>query len=183
MSVRDAKKLIAYFSRRGNNYVAGKIVFLEVGNTEVIAGLIQEMTGGDLFHIQAVGAYPEDYTEATAVAKRELRDQARPQLTSWVEDMAGYEVIFLGFPNWWGTMPMPVFTFLEGSELSGKTIIPFCTHEGSGMGVSVRDIKKACPDARVLDGLAIRGSEVKKARDGVSAWLKKRGAFIWKSSI
>jgi flavodoxin len=120
MNVINSKCLIAYFSRAGNNYVSGNIVNLPVGNTEVIAKMIREMTLGDLFHIEAVNAYPEDYTDTTEVAKQELRTNARPKLTRHLESMASYDVIFLGHPNWWGTMPMPVFTFLEDYDFSRK---------------------------------------------------------------
>jgi flavodoxin len=171
----DTKCLIAYFSRAGNNYVGGKIENLPVGNTEVIAKMIQEMTGGDLFRIEPTKAYPSDYTETTEVAQAELRANARPDLTRHLENMASYDVIFLGHPNWWGTMPMPVFTFLEDYTLSKKTIAPFCTHEGSGTGRSVADIRKMCPQSTVLDSLAIRGGEVKTAQDVVAGWLREIG--------
>jgi flavodoxin len=171
----DGKCLIAYFSRPGNNYVSGQIVNLPVGNTEVIAKMIQEKNGGDLFPIEPVKAYPADYTETTDVAKEELRTKARPKLTGRVENIGSYDLIFLGYPNWWGTMPMPVFTFLEGYDLSGMTIAPFCTHEGSGLGHTVTDIRKACPNAIVLEGMAIRGGDVKTAQDVVAGWLRTVG--------
>ena len=170
--------MAVYFSREGNNYVSGNIVNLPIGNTEVVAGMIQEMTGSDAFKIETVKSYPEDYTETTEVAKAELRDNARPELLSHVEDMASYNVIILGYPNWWGTMPMPVFTFLEEYDFSGKTIIPYCTHEGSGLGHSERDIVKMCPNAAVLTGLAIHGSCVSSARKDVANWLNKIGINI-----
>jgi flavodoxin len=175
MNKNASKCLVAYFSRPGNNYVNGTIVDLPVGNTEVVATMIREITGGDLFHIEAVNPYPGDYTETTGVAKEELRVSARPKLTRMLENPALYDVIFLGYPNWWGTMPMPVFTFLEDGDLSGKIIAPFCTHEGSGLGRSVADIKKTCPEATVLDGLATKGGDVNNARDAVSGWLRKLG--------
>lgn len=168
-----AKSLIAYYSRKGDNYVGGSIVNLPVGNTEIVAQKIQGLTGSDLFHIETVKAYPKDYTETTNVAQDELRKGARPELTQTVADMDAYEVIYLGYPNWWGTMPMAVYTFLESYDFSGKTIIPFCTHEGSGMGSSERDIKKLCPNAKVLSGLAIRGGSVGGADKDVANWLKK----------
>jgi flavodoxin len=175
MSLSDAKCLIAYFSRKGNNYVSRRIVNLPVGNTEVAAEMIREITEGDLFRIEAVNAYPEDYTETTNVAQQELRANPRPELTGHVDSMASYDVIFLGYPNWWRTMPMPVFTFLEEYDFFGKKIIPFCTHEGSGLGRSVSDIKELCPRSNVLDGLAIRGGSVHTAQNDVSAWLHKLG--------
>ena len=175
MKVNNPKCLIAYFSRKGNNYVNGKIVDLPVGNTEVVAKMIQKMTNGDLFHIEGMNAYPKDYMETTDVAREELRTSARPKLTSHLEHISSYDVIFLGHPNWWGTMPMPVFTFLEEYDLALKTIAPFCTHEGSGLGKSVADVRKTCPKSTVLEGLAIRGGDVKNARDIVSGWLREIG--------
>ena len=175
MKGNDSKCLIAYFSRPGNNYVGGTIVNLPVGNTEVVAKMIQEMTAGELFRIEPVNAYPEDYTETTEIAQQELRTNARPKLTGHLETMTSYDVVFLGYPNWWGRMPMPVFTFLEDYDFSGKTIAPFCTHEGSGLGRSVTDIKKMCPRSTILDGLAVRGGDVRNAQDEVGGWLREMG--------
>ncbi|HTY53359.1 MAG TPA: flavodoxin [Methanomicrobiales archaeon] len=175
MKIKDSKCMVAYFSRPGNNYVGGRIVNLPVGNTEVVAKMIQGMTAGDLFRIEPVNPYPEDYTETTEVAREELRTNARPKLVGHLETLASYDVIFLGYPNWWGTMPMPVLTFLEAYDFSGKTIVPFCTHEGSGLGRSVTDIRTKCPRSTILDGLAIRGGDVKSAQDEVSAWLREIG--------
>ena len=169
------KTLIAYFSRPGNNYVGGRIINLPVGNTEVIAGKIRKLTGSDMFKIDTVNPYPEDYSEATDVARKELDENARPELTLRVEDMDAFGLIYLGYPNWWGTMPMAVFSFLESYDLSGKTIVPFCTHEGSGLGTSERDIRKLCPKANVLSGLAIQGSSVTRADKDLAAWLKRLG--------
>ena len=173
MKANDKKCLIAYFSRKGQNYVSGKIVDLKVGNTEVVANMIQKITGGDMFHIESVTAYPKDYTETTEVAKRELRAKARPKLTEQVKDIEEYDVIFLGYPNWWGTMPMPVYTFLESYDFSGRTIVPFCTHEGSGMGHSEKDIAKACPKATILEGIAIHGTSAASAESDVSSWVER----------
>ncbi|MFT3753781.1 MAG: flavodoxin [Paludibacter sp.] len=167
------KILIAYYSRKGQNYFGGRILDLKVGNTEVIANKIQALTGGDLFEIQTIKPYPEDYDETTRVAQNELRSNARPELTEYVENINTYDVIYLGFPNWWGTFPMGVFTFLETYDFSGKTIIPFCTHEGSGMGHSERDIQKLCPHSKVQPGIAIRGSNVNSAGKQVESWLNK----------
>lgn len=164
--------LIAYYSLRGNNYRNGEIVNLKVGNTEMVAGKILKLTGGDTFYIETVKLYPADYHETTQVAKRELNENARPAIRGKVADMQKYDVIYLGYPNWWGTMPMAVMTFLESYDFSGKTIIPFCTHEGSGLGSSVQDIKKVCPKAVVKQGLAIRGSNVNNSDRQVSEWVK-----------
>jgi len=168
----NKKPLIAYYSRKGQNYLGGRILDLKIGNTEVVANKIQALTGGDLFEIQTVNNYPKDYEETTRVAKDELRTNARPELTAKVENITQYDVIYLGYPNWWNTFPMAVFTFLESYDLSGKTIIPFCTHEGSGIGNSERDIKKLCPKANVMTGLALRGSSVSKSGNEISNWLK-----------
>lgn len=167
--------LIAYFSRAGNNYVGGGIVNLPVGNTEVAAKMIQKLTGGDMFKIDTVKMYPDDYSETTEVAKKELRQNARPELSGDVDNMEDYGVVYLGYPNWWGTMPMAVFSFLEAYHFSGKTIVPFCTHEGSGMGRSESDIRKLCPESGVLNGLAIRGGSVNRAEGEIVDWLRGLG--------
>ncbi len=167
------KTLIAYYSRKGNNYASGRIVNLPVGNTKVVAEKIREITGGDLFEIDTVKSYPLDYTEATHVAKDELNANVRPELSASLDNIDSYERVYLGYPNWWGTMPMAVFTFLESCDFSGKTIMPFCTHEGSGMGYSEQDIKKLCRNARVMPGLAIRGSSVANADSQLANWIRK----------
>ena len=169
----NSRSLIAYFSRKGNNYVGGSIVSLPVGNTEVAAKKIQKLAGSDIFQIRTVKSYPKDYTEATKVAQKEQKENARPELAEKVNDMDSYDVIYIGYPNWYGTMPMAVFTFLEAYDFSGKTIVPFCTHEGSGMGSSERDIKRLCPKAKVLSGLAIRGGSVERADKEIKNWIKK----------
>lgn len=153
--------------------MGGKIVNLPIGNTEVVARKIQELTGSDLFKINTVKSYPDDYTETTNVAKEELRKNTRPELTETVDNMDSYDVIYIGYPNWWGSMPMAVYTFLESYDLSGKTIIPFCTHEGSGIGNSERDIKKLCPNVTVLTGIAIIGGNIGRADKDIADWLKK----------
>ena len=167
----NKKILIAYYSRKGQNYVGSRIVNLAVGNTEVAAKMAQEITGGDLFEIRTVKAYPVDYTETTEVAAVEKRNNERPELAAHVDNMDEYDTIILGYPNWWGTPPMAVFTFLEEYDFTGKTILPFCTHEGSGMGGSERDIKRICPTAKVEKGLAIRGGTVNNAAGTIKSWL------------
>lgn len=164
-------RFIAYFSRRGNNYVNGEIKNLSVGNTEVAAKLIYELTEADLFQIEPVVAYSTDYSECIEEAKQDQRRDARPELKVWPESLDAYDTIYLGYPNYWGTMPMAVFTFLERFDFSGKTIKPFCTHEGSGMGNSERDIKRLCPHAKVEKGLAILGANAKKAESIIQKWI------------
>jgi flavodoxin len=173
--MEEMKQLIAYFSRKGDNYISGGTVNLPVGNTEVVARMIQKLTGGDLFRIATVKGYPAKYKEATDVAQRELRQKARPELSAHLDTMDDYSVIYLGYPNWWGTMPMAVCSFLEEYDFSGKQIIPFCTHEGSGMGKSENDIRQLCPGARLLKGLAIRGGSVQGSENDIAAWLRNSG--------
>ncbi len=173
MILSGKKCLVAYYSRKGDNYAGGKIVHLPVGNTERIAKKIVNFVQADLFEINTVKAYPAGYEETTVVARNELRNNARPELSGQVPNMDAYDVVFLGYPNWWGTFPMAVFTFLESYNFSGKTIYPFCTHEGSGIGRSERDIQKLCPGARVGKGIVIRGSLVAEADQVVRAWLNE----------
>lgn len=163
--------LIAYFSRRGENYVSGKLKELSVGNTEVAAGMLQQLTGADLFQLEPVHEYPKSYNACIGEAQADQRRDARPELKRYPESLDGYDTIYLGYPNYWGTMPMPVFTFLEHFDFSGKTILPFCTHEGSGLGRSERDIKRLCPGASVKPGLALHGGSVRNALPALQAWL------------
>lgn len=165
--------LIAYFSRPGNNYVNGRIVNLQVGNTEIAAHKIKEMIGRELFKIDPVRKYSEDYQACTEEAKQELRENARPELSVYPESLEGFDTIILAYPNWWGTMPMPVWTFLEHFDFTGKVIMPLCTHEGSGMGTSEADIRRLCPGAQVKKGLVIQGGKVKDADRIISDWLRK----------
>ncbi len=165
--------LVAYFSRVGNNYVNGKIVNLKVGNSEVAAKLAAKMTGADLFKIEPVKNYSADYRVCINEAQLELRSDARPELKALPPDLSAYKVIILCYPNWWGTMPMPVWTFLEKCDLKGKRILPLCTHEGSGMGHSEDDLKTLCPDSSLVAGLAIRGGEVNECHRDLEAWLRK----------
>lgn len=159
-----AKTLIAYYSRRGENYVNGSIISLPKGNTEVVVEKIKTlMPGADVFHIDTVRRYSESYMTCIEEAKQELRSNARPEMKESLASIDDYDTIILGYPNWWGTMPMVCYTFLESHDFSGKRIIPFCTNEGSGMGSSVRFIKKLCPSSDVADGVSIHGAEAASA--------------------
>ena len=156
----NMKSIVIYFSRFGNNYVSGDIVNLKVGNTKVIAQKIKSATGCDEFEIIPVKSYSDDYTKCTEEAKAELNANARPAYKGDV-DLSAYDTIYLGYPIWWGTFPMPVFTFIEAHDgFAGKSILPFSTHEGSGLGSSISDLKKLCPKATVKSGVAIKGSTV-----------------------
>jgi flavodoxin len=171
------KILVAYFSRAGQNYVSGNIKSLPVGNTKAVAQTIARIAGADLFEIEPVKEYPADYTLATEVAQQELRAQARPALKAQFDRLADYDTIVVGYPSWWGTMPMPVFTFLESQNFARKTILPLCTHEGSGLGRSEADIRKACPRATVSAGLALKGSAIAVAEPALRTWLSNAGVM------
>ncbi len=163
---------IAYNSGSSHILIA---YFSHSGNTRTIANQIYDAAGGDLFEIKTVDSYPEEYEAVVEIAKKELNDGYKPSLATHVENIDSYDVVFLGYPIWWGTMPMAIETFLTEHDLSGKTVIPFCTHEGSRFGSSVTDIKNLCPNASLLEGLAIRGSEVKDAQSQVVEWIETLG--------
>lgn len=167
-----SNELIVFYSRADENYVNGEIKTLNTGNTEIAAGIIQEFTGADMFKIEQVQGYSKDYNECIAQAQIDQKRNARPELMAYPESLEQYDTIYLGYPNYWSTMPMAVFTFLEHYDFSGKTIKPFCTHEGSGMGVSEQDIKKLCPNAKTEKGLAIRGGSVQKSKTAIEKWIK-----------
>ena len=164
--------LVVFFSHTGENYSVGVI---EKGNTHIIADMIAEETGADMFEIQPENPYPTTYNECTDVAKKEQNENARPKYIDSVDNMEQYDTVFIGYPIWWGDLPMVVYTFLESYDFSGKTVIPFCTHEGSGLSGTARNVANACPGATVLDGLAIRGSVAQNkqsdARSDVVKWL------------
>lgn len=161
-----------FFSRRDENYVNGTLQNLEIGNTEVAAGMIQKFTGADIFQIEPVQPYVKGYNACIAQAQEDQRRDARPELKRWLESIEEYDTIYLGFPNYWGTMPMAVFTFLEHYDFTRKRIRPFCTHEGSGMGRSVRDIQRLCDGAEVESGLALHGGSVQRAEKDIQKWVQ-----------
>lgn len=168
-----AKKIIvAYYSRGGENYVGGTIKRLSVGNTAVAARCIANITGAELFEIRQKKPYSDIYNECTAEAGEDQKKSARPELTEKVGDITDTDVVFLGYPNYWGTMPMAVFTFLESADFGGKTIIPFCTSGGSGISTSVSAIRSLCPDSEVKDGF--RGSRSTDAED-IAKWFDDEG--------
>lgn len=166
-----SKKLIAFYSRADENYVNGMIKNLTVGNTEVVAGIIKELTEADMFKMQQIQAYSTNYNECIEQAQSDQKRDARPELKSYPDSIDDYDVIYLGYPNYWGTMPMAVFTFLEHFDFSGKIIKPFCTHEGSGMGNSEKDIQAICPNAKVEKGIAIHGGSVNRSREELQGWV------------
>ena len=168
--------LIVCFSRAEENYNVGKI---EKGNTEKLAEIIMEQTGGDLFRIETVIPYPESYDETLDIATREYQNDERPELTGQVENWEDYDIIFLGYPIWWAGLPMALHTFMESYDWQGKTVIPFNTHEGSGQAGTQQVIEDKLSGATVLQGLAVRGSKAQNDAEDtaadVAAWLKELG--------
>ncbi len=166
-----AKELIVFYSRADENYVNGTLKTIKTGNTEVVAGIIKQLTCADTFKIEQVKPYSKDYNDCIEEARIDQRKNARPELKEYPVSIDEYDTIYLGFPNYWNTMPMAVFTFLEHFDFSNKKIKPFCTHEGSGMGNSISDIKKLCPGANVESGLAIKGSKAENSKSEIEKWL------------
>ena len=170
-----ARTLIAFFSRADENYFGGAMRYVKVGNTEIVVNDMKEMIDADTFKIEMKEPYSPVYMTCIEEAKKDLRAKARPELVSMPDSIDEYDTIVLAYPNYWGTMPMAVFTFLEKFDFSGKTILPLCTNEGSGMGGSERDIKKTCPGAVVKSGLSITGSDAANAAGRVKKWLAANG--------
>lgn len=149
------------------------VYFSHSGNTKVVAEKINSILNGDLFEIKTFDTYPVKYNLVVDQAKKEFIDQYRPKLVNKVENFDDYDVMIVGYPMWWYTCPMAIFSFLEEYDFSGKVILPFCTHEGSALSSSVEDIKKIVPNAIVKEGLAIRGSKVKDSDSSIKVWLDK----------
>lgn len=168
-----AKNLIIYYSRKGENYVNGKIVNLKKGNTEICAEFIQKAVGGDLFEIETVEEYSRDYQKCTQEAQQELRENARPELKKYLEDLADYDHVFVCGPCWWGTYPVAVFTQLERLDFTGKKVMTLMTHEGSGLGNSERDLRKICKGAAFGTGIAVHGADAARSEQAVADWAKK----------
>ena len=170
-----AKTLIAFFSRADENYFGGAMRYVKVGNTEIVVNIMKDMISAGTFRIEMKEPYSPVYMTCIDQAKKHLREGVRPELVSLPDSIDEYDTIILGYPNYWGTMPMAVFTFLEAFDFSGKTILPFCTNEGSGMGKSEKDIEKICGSANVAKGLSINGSRAADSGDSVIKWLNKNG--------
>lgn len=146
-----------------------------MGNTQYIASIISEATGSDLFEIKTVHTYPGSHKALIDAAKVEIDNNARPKLATHIKNLKDYEVVFVGFPNWWYDMPMPLYSFFDEYDFGGKTIIPFCTHGGSRFSDAIQTIRKLEPKASVLDGYAIPRDRVSEAKPNVLNWLKKIG--------
>lgn len=165
--------LLAYFSRAGENYYYGGRIDLEVGNTEVLVGMIRELIGCDVHRIEAADPYAEDYEETVARNSREQSENARPAIANPLPDLAQYDTVLLASGIWSNRAPMIMTTFTEGLDFTGKTIHPVTTYAMSGLGSSERGYAASCPGATIAEGLAVRGEEVRKAGADVETWLRR----------
>lgn len=168
------KTLVAYYSRADENYFKGAYRYIAVGNTRKAAEKIAAFTGAELFEIKQKIPYAADYNTCIAQAKKDKESHARPELVSLPKNVEEYDEIYLCYPNYWGTMPMAVYTFLEAFDFSGKKIYPLCTHEGSGLSSTERDISSAAKGAVVMRGLAVFGSEVDVSDEKIKNWINKK---------
>ena len=166
------KSLIVYFSRRGENYLVGNI---KEGNAEHIAKEIANITGGDIFEIEPIKNYSSNYKKCTEEALDELHKNEMPELKTHLKSIEQYDVIYLCYPNWWGSYPRPMATFLSEHNFDKKIIMPMCTHECSGMGTSENELKRTLKGAIIKPGLAIRGIEAHKSTEKIKNWIKKLG--------
>jgi flavodoxin len=174
-TLTGSKVLLAYFSRAGENYYNGGRINLEVGNTEVLAGMISQRIGCDVYRIEAADPYPDDYEETRDRNVMEQKANARPAIANPFGSIASYDIVLLGSPIWNVRAPMIMTTFVEGFDFTGKTVIPFTTHAMSGLGTTVRDYTAACPGATIGEGRAVRGEEVRDAGGAVETWLRHTG--------
>ena len=187
MAEASPRILIAYVSRAGENYNVGVTDpdsasaayagYVEKGNTEIVAETIAELIGGDLYRITTVEPYPDDYASMLTRAREELDADARPELAGELPKLDDYDVIMIGYPIWHGATPRPVLTFLESYDLSGKKLVPFNTHEGSGQSGTVSEIAASTPNAEMLEGIAIQGKVAQeddsRTRELLTEWLGK----------
>lgn len=182
----DSHVLIAYFAvpedkkTSDNDAIAGASIVVKnskkMGNTEYVAGLVQKTIGGDLFRIETKDTYPLEHDALVDQAAEEQEKDLRPELSSHVENLEQYDTVILGYPNWWGDLPMPVYSFLEEYDFGGKTIIPFVTHGGSGFSATRDTISKLQPDASVSDNtLSLSREDVAESEDDVKAWAESLG--------
>lgn len=166
--------LVAYYSRADENYFGGVYRYVDVGNTEKIARMIADDTGADMFKIEMAEPYAADYDTCIEEAKADQKAKRRPKLVRLPESIDKYDEIYLGYPIYWGDMPMAVYTFLEDFSWNGKTIHPFCTHEGSGPSGTGHRIKKICKGSRVTPVFSVTGSQAEHAQAAVTDWIDKK---------
>ena len=166
------KAIVIYFSRADENYFGGSLKYIDKGNTEIVAEKIKEITNADLFKVERKKDYAKEYMKCIEEAKIEQQNNERPELKSYLDDINNYDVIFIGSPIYWGTMPQAMFTALDRLDFNGKIIMPFTTHEGSGLANVVRDIKKCAKGAIVKEGLAILGSSANDSKSKLQTWIE-----------
>ena len=163
------KSIVIYFSRADENYSVG---YVEKGNTEIIAEYIRDIAGADLFKVERKEDYAKDYATCIKEAKNEQINNERPELKAYLDDISDYDVVYIGSPIYWGTMPQPMFTELERLNWDGKIVRVFTTHEGSGLGNVLSDVKTICSDANVKDdAIAIKGSDAVSSKAKVASWI------------
>ena len=168
-SYKGKKSLVIYFSRADENYAVG---YIDKGNTEVIAEYIKEIANADLFKVEGVQGYSADYPTCIEEAKERQARGEKPELKAYLDDISQYEVIYIGAPVYWGTMPQEMFSELERLDFTGKIVRVFTTHEGSGLANIPNDVKRICKGANVLDdAIAIRGASVNGAKGKVESWI------------
>lgn len=163
-SQTGSNALVAYFSRAGENYSVGVV---EKGNTEILAEEVAALSGADLFHIETVEAYPENYRECTDVAETEQNENARPAIKPDDFNWSDYDTIYLGYPIWWGDMPMGVYTFIEAHDWNGKKVVPFSTHAGSGLAGTIETLRDLCAGADVTEGATMTGESAQTDPEAV----------------
>lgn len=167
-------------NKNTNNEISGEanilvLYFSWSGNTQAVANIIHDEVGGDIIRLETAEPYTDDYNELLDVAQEEQQENARPELATTIDNIDNYDVIFLGYPIWWGDMPMAIYTFLDDYDLSGKTIVPFVTSGGSGLSGTPDNIQREEANATVADGLAIGDDEAANSKDEVVAWLDSLG--------
>ncbi len=167
------KSLVIYFSRADENYFGGQMRYIDKGNTEIVAEYIKDILGSDLFKVERKTPYSANYMKCIKEAQDEQRNGELPELKTYLDDISEYDIIFVGGPIYWGTLPQPMFTELSRLDFDGKIVMPFSTHEGSGLGNIARDIKKYAKGAIINIGLAINGSSVNEAKPRVEKWIKE----------
>lgn len=167
-----SKKLMAFYSRADENYFGGIYKYISVGNTEKVAKVIAAFIGADIFKIEQKNPYSKEYKKCIAEAKKDLQNKIYPEVLNLPDNLDEYDEIYLGYPNYWGTMPMAVYTFLRNYDFTEKTIHPFCSHEGSGISGTERDIQREVKGATVAKGLAVFGSSVDNAKQQIENWCK-----------
>lgn len=168
-----SENLIVYYSRKGENYVNGRVEKLAKGNTEICAEFIQKAVGGDLFEVETQKDYSPDYHKCTEEAQEEINNNTRPILKNYLNDINGYDNVFICGPCWWGTYPMAIFSLIEKFDFTGKNVFPLMTHEGSGLGNSIKDLKKICKGADIKTGLAVHGADAIKSEQAITKWATK----------